>query len=82
MSTKKSPRMVAVNDKGQRIGESHPRAVLTDHEVDLLLELHSQGYTLAWLAGKFEISRFHVWRIVTGRKRGQTAARFKRNPGR
>ena len=82
MTTQKKARMVAVNEKGQRIGEDHPRAVLTDHEVDLLLELKAEGYSLAWLAAKFEISRFHAWRIVTGRKRSQTPARFKRNPGR
>ena len=82
MSTQKKARMVAVNEKGQRIGEDHPRAVLSDHEVMLLLELRDEGYSLAWLAAKFEISRFHTWRICTGRKRSQTAARFKRNLGR
>jgi hypothetical protein len=30
---------IKVNEKGCRIGDSHPRAVLTDHEVDLLMEL-------------------------------------------
>jgi hypothetical protein len=81
VTAQKKAKMIAVNEKGQRIGESHPRAVLTDHEVYLLLELRGEGYTLAWLAAKFEVSRFHVWRIVTGRKRSQTPARFKRNPG-
>lgn len=32
-------KFVKVNEAGRRVGESHPRAVLTDHEVDLLLEL-------------------------------------------
>lgn len=31
--------LVKINERGRRIGESHPRAVLTDHEVGLLLEL-------------------------------------------
>lgn len=30
---------VKTNEKGRRIGESHPRAVLSDHEVDLLHDL-------------------------------------------
>jgi hypothetical protein len=30
---------VKFNEHGRRIGESHPRAVLSDHEVELLLEL-------------------------------------------
>lgn len=33
------PKLVKVNDHGRRIGEDHPRAILTDHEVELLLEL-------------------------------------------
>lgn len=28
-----------VNETGRRIGEDHPRAVLLDHDVDLLLDL-------------------------------------------
>lgn len=32
-------RAVKINEQGRRIGESHPRAVLTDHEVDLLMGL-------------------------------------------
>lgn len=31
---------VLVNEKGRRVGETHPRARLTDHEVDLIRELH------------------------------------------
>lgn len=30
-------RPVKINERGRRIGESHPRAVLTDHEVEYLL---------------------------------------------
>ena len=70
--------MVAVNEKGQRIGETHPRAVLTDHEVDLLLELRAEGYSYGWLAKKFEISKTHAWRICLGHKRGQLTAVLKR----
>lgn len=29
---------IKVNERGRRIGEDHPRAVLTDHEVALLLD--------------------------------------------
>ena len=32
-------RAVKINEYGRRIGESHPRAVLSDHEIELLLEL-------------------------------------------
>lgn len=30
------PKLVKINEFGRRIGECHPRAVLTDHEVELL----------------------------------------------
>lgn len=31
--------LVKINEQGRRVGESHPRAALLDHEVDLLMEL-------------------------------------------
>ena len=34
-----SDKIVKLNEKGRRIGDSHPKATLSDHEVDLLLEL-------------------------------------------
>lgn len=33
------PRLVAVNERGYRIGEDHPRAVLKNHDVELLHQL-------------------------------------------
>ena len=82
MSTQKKARMVAVNEKGQRIGEDHPRAELTDHDVELLLELRAEGFSYRWLGKKFEIHYTHARRICMGSRRGQIAARFKRIPGR
>lgn len=73
-----APRLVQVNECGQRIGETHPRAKLSDHEVQLLLELRAEGYSLGWLAEKFEISKSHVGRICRGEHRGQLAVRWKR----
>lgn len=70
-------RLLAVNDRGLRIGESHPRAVLTDQEVGWLLELRSEGYSLAWLAGKFEISKSCAAKICRGQNRAQVPAGFR-----
>lgn len=70
-------RMVAVNDRGLRIGESHPRSVLTDAEVDLLLELRDAGLTLGVLAAKFDVSKGCVAKIVSGQRRGQVAAEWR-----
>ena len=65
------PRVVGVNERNLRVGESHPRAVLNDHEVELLIELRSQGFSYGWLSIKFEISKKHAWRICMGYQRGQ-----------
>lgn len=78
---------VAVNERGRRIGESHPRAKLTDHEVDLIRELHEGekgpdgkvtrlGYKR--IAAKFEISKRAVRDIISCRRRAQIPARLKR----
>lgn len=71
-------RMVMVNDRGLRIGESHPRAVLTDHEVDLLIELRDAGLSYRWIAATMEISIKQAWRICVGQQRGQVATKYKR----
>jgi predicted DNA-binding protein (UPF0251 family) len=71
-------RMVPVNDARRRIGESHPGAVLTDHEVELVHELAEQGMTLAEIARKMEVSKGCVWKIVHGYRRGQVPAGWVR----
>lgn len=70
-------RMVPLNERGQRIGEGHPRAVLSDHEVDLVHALHDDGMALAEIARKMEVSKGCVWKIVRGRRRGQIAVRWR-----
>ena len=68
----------AVNEHGLRIGEDHPRAVLADAEVDLLLELRSTGLSYRLLAVKFEVSKSCVAKICRGEHRAQVVASFKR----
>jgi hypothetical protein len=77
-------RLVAVNERGQRIGEGHPGAVLTDAEVGLLLELRAEvkadgtpTYSMAWLAEKFEVSKSCVAKIIWGERRGQYASAWR-----
>lgn len=64
-------RMVAVNDARRRIGQDHPRAVLSDHEVELVHALRDDGLSLAEIARKMEVSKGCVWKIVHGYRRGQ-----------
>jgi len=73
---------VQVNDRGQRIGEGHRRAVLADAEVELLLrdrgpeDAPRMSYTQ--LARKYRISKSSVRDIVTGRRRGQRGVEVDR----
>jgi hypothetical protein len=73
--------MIAVNERGLAIGDSHHRAVLSDHDVGLLLELRDEGYSYAWLAGKFEVSKSCVAKICRGEHRAQIAVCFRRARG-
>lgn len=81
-----STRQVQVNERGRRIGETHPRAKLTDHEVDLLRGLYEtlvdEGVkpkaAARQVAEKFEVNTRTAEKIVYCERRAQTAARVKR----
>lgn len=70
----RTTRLVAVNERGLAIGQDHPRAVLSDHEVGLVLELRDQGFSYAWIARKMEVHKQTVAKICTGQRRCQTVA--------
>ncbi len=82
----KNSKEVQVNENGRRIGQSHPRAKLTDHEVDLIRELYEElagegmgNHKIAeQIAAKFEVHGRTVLKIVRCERRGQTPARVKR----
>lgn len=69
---------IALNDNGRRIGESHPRAKLLDHEVDQVLALLESGLSYAQVAEKFDVSKSCIAHIATGRRRGQPIGRMVR----
>jgi len=68
---------VAVNEQGMRIGENHPNADLTDHEVDLIRELREGGMSLTMIAAKFEKPKSTIHMICTYQRRAVTIARWK-----
>ncbi len=57
------------SERGHLVGESHPRAKLSNRDVELLLVLRREGWGYARLAVKFEISKRHVRDLVHGRRR-------------
>jgi hypothetical protein len=96
-------RLVAINERGRRIGEGHNMAKLSDHDVELIWSLLDEReritkslteYGLAQreidnaLSGaqlsfsgigeKFEVTKWCIWRISMGLRRGQYPAKWKR----
>ena len=71
-------RLVAVNDRGALVGESHPRAKLTDHEVDLVLALRDDGLSLGRIARIMEVSKSCVQHICDGSKRSHVVVSWRR----
>ncbi len=58
------------NERDYAAGENHPRASLSDHDVDLIRELWEEGlWSYSALAQKFEVSRYTIRDIIKGRRR-------------
>lgn len=76
----------AVNDRGLRIGEGHPRAVLSDADVAQLIEDRGPSdkplMSYSVLAAKWGISKASVRDILKGRRRGQIGQKVKKTPTR
>ncbi|KWW37668.1 hypothetical protein [Cupriavidus metallidurans] len=71
-------RIVAINERGLRIGEDHHHAKLTNMEAELIRKLHEEeGFSYRALAAKFEVSKSLVARICRYEKRNHSPARFK-----
>lgn len=79
---KTANRLVAFNAAGRRIGESHPRAKLTDDDVTLVFELREAGLSYQQIADKFDddvsISKAQVRNILLFRQRAQPTHLLKR----
>lgn len=69
--------VVAVNERGNRMGETHHRAKLTDEQVETMRELHQQGWGFKRLARAFNVSRETARDIVLYRRRAQLAVGWK-----
>lgn len=67
--------LVTVNERGRRIGEDHHNAVLSNADVELLLDLRErEDWSYGRLARKFEVAKSTVADVVKGRRRSQTVA--------
>lgn len=70
-------KLVAVNESGLRIGEDHPKAQYTDHEIELVLQLRDQGTSYGKIAAKMDMPKSTVQDFCNGRRRNQHPAGFK-----
>jgi hypothetical protein len=74
---------IAVNERGYRIGTSHPNCKLSDATIELILELHDAGLSYGQIAAKFDdpdeptVSKSMVYKVCQGLARAQVIARVK-----
>ena len=72
-------KLVGISEFGSRVGETHHRAKLTDHDVDLIRELREEHkLTYEALAEKFECSKSTIRDICRYRRRWQRPDRWKK----
>ncbi len=71
---------IGVDARGRRTGQWHPRAKLTDREVDQLRALRESdpvAWTFAALAEKFEITKRHAKRLCDYSQRDAAPAEYR-----
>lgn len=71
-------KLVAVNESGLPIGEDHPKARYTNHEIELVLQMRDQGASYGEIAQKMEMPKSTVQAICSGRSRCQTPYQYPR----
>ena len=71
---------VAVNEAGLRIGEDHPKARYTDHEIGQVLRLRDDGLGYKRIAKVMDMPKGTVRNICKGFCRCQTVMGHRRVP--
>jgi DNA invertase Pin-like site-specific DNA recombinase len=79
LATRASSRVVvAVNERGRRIGETHHNAVVSDVLVDQIRERHEDdGLGYRRIAQELHVALTTVRKICTYQRRAQTPERWK-----
>ncbi len=72
------PQYVHIGEYGKRIGETHGRAKLSDHEIDLVRQLKEEGMPATEIAEKMEISKRYVYKLVNFERRASVLAEYRR----
>lgn len=74
----KNYKLVGISESGSRVGETHHRAKLSDHDIDLIRELHEEGLSYREIALKFCVGKSTVRDIVKCRRRWQTPVTWRK----
>ena len=70
---------VPVNEYGKRIGEGHPRARLTDEQIDRIRDLHEDhNLTYLQLSEMYSVPRTTIASICQYARRAQTPFGWKK----
>lgn len=72
-------KLIGLSESGTRVGETHHRAKLTDHDIDLIRELHEEGLSYKVIAEKFQVGKSTVADIVKCRRRWQLPVKWRRS---
>lgn len=71
--------IIAINEYGKRIGETHHNARIPDAIVDAIRDRHEDdGLGYIALAKEFNLSKNTIRKICTYERRAQTPVRWKR----
>lgn len=71
--------VAAYNENGRRVGQSHPKAKLSDEQIDKIREDHEErGMTAGQLAIKYGSTKKTIEPILSYKVRCQTPANYRR----
>ena len=72
-----SGRIVAFNDRGRPIGSGHHASKLEDSDIDLIFALRAEGLSLSAIAGKFDVGKACIYKILKGLRRAETPVEWR-----
>lgn len=70
-------RLVAIGESNRRIGEDHPKAKLSNKQVDEVFAMRDRGLSYGRIAMRFNVSKACIRDILIYRTRAQYAIRYK-----
>lgn len=70
--------IIALDENGKPIGESHHRAKLSDEDVELIRDIYDEGFaSYSTLAEVFKVHKSTISDIINFRKRASSPVSFK-----